>query len=331
MIMPFYAIFIAVQSTIAAVKRLNLKTKILHFCKKYVSTYVHHILILNYVLRNMNKLSKEKGNNIISFRNYRPKQFENCIESLWFVETFADEVNIVIPPNQFIDWIFLLHGKGYFHNDNFIEEVRLEGIMLKPVYLKLPPYIKALGVRLYGNGLYPFVPLKGKDLIDKNIAYCNPAQENLIRQITSAPDDESTIQATYQLLNNLYNDKREKESQLVKKFYLYMKMNEDCSDIRAFCDQTNTNYTSLNRSFTKILGITAKKFERLIKFRKAIKALINSPERLTDVVVDSGYFDQSHFIKEFKHYMDMSPSAYLNLLKSTPGHSIIAKIDLSVI
>jgi len=279
----------------------------------------------------MNKHSTEKGNSSISFRYYKPEQFDNCIESLWFVETFADEANIVIPPNQFIDWIFLLHGKGYFHNDSYIEDVRLEGIMQKPVYLKLPPYIKALGVRLYGNGLYPFVPLKGKDLIDKNIAYHNPARKHMIQQITTALDDESTIQATYEFLNNLYDDKREKESQLVKKFYVYMKLNEDCSDIQAFCDQTKTNYTSLNRSFTKILGITAKKFERLIKFRKAIKALINSPERLTDVVADSGYFDQSHFIKEFKHYMDMSPSAYLNLVKSTSGHSILAKIDLSVI
>lgn len=279
----------------------------------------------------MSTFSTDTDKNNLSFQHYKPEQFDNCIESLWFVETFADEANIVIPPNQFIDWIFLLHGKGYYHNDCYIEETRLEGIMLKPVYLKLPPYMKALGVRLYGNGLYPFVPLQGKDLINKNIAYKNSSQEHLIKKITSAPDDKSTIQATYQFLNHIYNDKREKESQLVKKFYLYMKLNEDCSDIRAFCDQTKTNYTSLNRSFTKILGITAKKFERLIKFRKAIKALINSPERLTDVVVDSGYFDQSHFIKEFKYYMDMSPSTYLNLVKSTPGHSILAKIDLSVI
>ncbi|WP_330097405.1 AraC family transcriptional regulator [Flagellimonas taeanensis] len=279
----------------------------------------------------MNELSIEVHAKHLSFRNYKPELFEDCIESLWIVETFAEEVDIVIPPNQFIDWIFLLNGKGYFHNESYITENRLEGIMLKPVYLKLPPYIKALGVRLYGNGLYPFVPLKGKDLINKNIAYANPDHKNLIREITAAPDSKSTISATYQFLKQIHSDNREKESRLVKEFYLYMKSNENCSDIRAFCDQTNTNYTSLNKSFSKILGITAKKFERLIKFRKAIKALINSPERLTDVVVDSGYFDQSHFIKEFKHYMDMSPSEYLNLLNSTSSHTIIKEIDLSVI
>ena len=279
----------------------------------------------------MNELSTEILTQLLSFRNYKSEQYTSCIESLWFVETFAEEVNIVIPPNQFIDWIFLLKGEGYFHNGSFLEETRLEGIMLKPVYLKLPPYIRALGVRLYGNGLYPFLPLQGKDLINKNISYTNPAHEYLIQAIKTASDDESTIKATYRFLDQLYSDKRDKESQLVKEFYFYMKSNENCSDIRAFCDQTNTNYTSLNRAFSKILGITAKKFERLIKFRKAIKALINSPERLTDVVVDSGYFDQSHFIKEFKYYMGMSPSAYLNLLKSTSGHTIIKEIDLSVI
>ena len=279
----------------------------------------------------MKELSTEIETQNLSFRNYKSEQFTSCIESFWFVETFAEEVNIVIPPNQFIDWIFLLNDKGYFHNGNFITESRLEGIMLKPVYLRLPPGIKALGVRLYGNGLYPFVPLKGKDLINKNIAYTNSAHENLIEEIKTASGDEAIIKATYQLLNHTYCAKREKETKLVKEFYSFLKANEDLSDIQTFCSLTKTNYTTLNRNFNKILGITAKKFERLIKFRKAVRALINSPERLTDVVVDSGYFDQSHFIKEFKHYMGMSPSEYLNLLKSTSGHATITQIDLSVI
>ncbi len=279
----------------------------------------------------MKELSTEIETQNLSFRNYKPEQFSNCIESFWFVETFAKEVNIVIPPNQFIDWIFLLNDKGYFHNGNFITESRLEGIMLKPVYLRLPPGIKALGVRLYGNGLYPFVPLKGKDLINKNIAYKNPAHEHLIHAIKTASDDEATIKAAYQLLNHTYCAKREKETKLVAKFYSFLKENEDLSDIQTFCNLTKTNYTTLNRSFNKLLGITAKKFERLIKFRKAVNALINSPERLTDVVVDSGYFDQSHFIKEFKYYMGMSPSEYLNLLDIKNEHQIIKGIDLSVI
>ncbi len=279
----------------------------------------------------MKELSTEIETQNLSFRNYKPEQFTGCIESFWFVETFSEEVNIVIPPNQFIDWIFLLNDKGYFHNGNFITESRLEGIMLKPVYLGLPPGIKALGVRLYGNGLYPFVPLKGKDLINKNIAYANSAHENLIEGIKTASGDDATIKATYQLLNHTYSANREKETKLVKEFYAFLKANEDLSDIQTFCNLTKTNYTTLNRNFSKILGITAKKFERLIKFRKAVKALINSPERLTDVVVDSGYFDQSHFIKEFKHYMGMSPSEYLNLLNKDGEYQVVKKIELSVI
>ncbi len=266
-----------------------------------------------------------------SFRNNKPEQFENCIESLWFVETYVAEVSLIIPPNQFVDWIFLLKGKGYSHNGSFVKETRLEGVMLKPVYLRLPPFTKALGVRLYGNGLYPFVPIKGKELLNKNIPYSDAVHDHFVQKIIQSPDDASTIKATYQFLNHIYSVEREKETRLVKEFYSFMKSNEDASDIQTFCRLTKTNYTTLNRNFNKIVGITAKKFERLIKFRKAVKSLINAPERLTDVVVDSGYFDQSHFIKEFQHYMGMSPSAFLNLLKSASGYTIISEIDLSVI
>ena len=71
------------------------------------------------------------------------------------------------------------------------------------------------------------------------------------------------------------------------------------------------------------------KFERLIKFRKALDQVINAPETLSSVGVGSGYFDQPHFIKEFKYFMDMSPSEYLGLLKQNNEHRILRTIDFA--
>lgn len=129
----------------------------------------------------------------------------------------------------------------------------------------------------------------------------------------------------------MYDQKRDEETRVLKEFYLNMKSGIDFKNIETFCRQTGTNYTSLNRAFGKILGISTKKFERLIKFRKTLDYLVNNPVKLSTVGIDSGYFDQSHFINEFKHYMNMSPSKYLSLLNKIEEHNIIRKIEFTLI
>ncbi len=264
-------------------------------------------------------------------RPYQPEQYADCIESIWFVETFSRGQTFVIPPNQFVDWIFLLGDQGYYHNGCYVETVRIEGIMEKPVYLKLLPFTKVMGIRMYGSGLFPFLPITGKEIVNKNISFFDQEHAALIQQIRRSPDDSSALASAYKLLNLLYNSERDEEARLVNEFYFYMKSSQNLPNINAFCRQTSTNYSSLNRAFSKMLGLTPKKFERLIKFRKAIKLLVSSPEKLTVVGAESGYFDQSHFIKEFKHYMNMSPSEYLNLLDLNEEHRVLKGLDLSVI
>ncbi len=66
---------------------------------------------------------------------------------------------------------------------------------------------------------------------------------------------------------------------------------------------------TLERQFIKILGIPPKQFIRLVRFQNAVERLkeISKFENLTDIAHNSGYFDQSHFIKDFKSLSGQSP------------------------
>ena len=69
---------------------------------------------------------------------------------------------------------------------------------------------------------------------------------------------------------------------------------------------------SLERKFATLLGQTPKQFIKLIRFQEVILDLSQTHNLdLTDYAYRNGYFDQSHFIKDFKSYTGYTPTEFL--------------------
>lgn len=66
---------------------------------------------------------------------------------------------------------------------------------------------------------------------------------------------------------------------------------------------------TLERQFLRQVGLTPKQFARIIQFQSTLERL-DEAENLTEVGLDSGFADQSHFIRVFKTYTGLSPSQY---------------------
>ena len=68
----------------------------------------------------------------------------------------------------------------------------------------------------------------------------------------------------------------------------------------------------LERHFHESIGLSPKHFARIVRFQNSLKILrSNTQSNLADVAFHSGYFDQSHFIREFKEFAGLSPANYL--------------------
>jgi AraC-like DNA-binding protein len=84
--------------------------------------------------------------------------------------------------------------------------------------------------------------------------------------------------------------------------------------IEHLADQVNVSRQFLSRQFSERIGISPKHFARIVRFNALHRFLASQPKtRLVDVTYNFGYFDQSHFIKDFIEFMGMSPSEYLVL------------------
>ncbi|HYP97219.1 MAG TPA: helix-turn-helix domain-containing protein [Polyangiaceae bacterium] len=66
----------------------------------------------------------------------------------------------------------------------------------------------------------------------------------------------------------------------------------------------------LERRFTARVGVSPKRFVTLRRFELAIAGATSAPS-LTVAALDAGYYDQSHFIRDFRRFAGTSPRKYL--------------------
>jgi AraC-like DNA-binding protein len=78
-----------------------------------------------------------------------------------------------------------------------------------------------------------------------------------------------------------------------------------------------TLYTSasvLERRFKQVIGTTPKKFASLVRLNKVIDEL-KTDKSLINICYDHDYFDQAHFINDFKRFTGLTPEEFRQRFK----------------
>ena len=64
--------------------------------------------------------------------------------------------------------------------------------------------------------------------------------------------------------------------------------------------------------FKKYIGLTPKWYQRILRFNDLLKQIQNKENiAWADIAYRCGYTDQSHFIKEFKHFSGFNPREFI--------------------
>ncbi|TDH18072.1 AraC family transcriptional regulator [Segetibacter sp. 3557_3] len=87
--------------------------------------------------------------------------------------------------------------------------------------------------------------------------------------------------------------------------------NNEFVSMKSLAYQTNMSQSKLERQFTEVVGVTPKMFSRFKRLHRSLCFLNSLPgDSLTKVAYQSGFYDQSHFIKEFKSFTLQTPSSF---------------------
>lgn len=95
--------------------------------------------------------------------------------------------------------------------------------------------------------------------------------------------------------------------------------------IAEIAEKLDYNLKTFQRHFTKHIGCSPIDYRRIIRFRNSIDAKLNAKElkSLTDITFENNYFDQSHFIKEFKRLTNHNPKKFFKSISQLDGEKII--------
>ncbi|UOE47429.1 helix-turn-helix domain-containing protein [Mucilaginibacter sp. SMC90] len=93
-----------------------------------------------------------------------------------------------------------------------------------------------------------------------------------------------------------------------------LRINAACGSVKMIQLATalNISQDAFEKRFRKVVGSTPKQYASIVRMRSLIDRW-PANAALTEVALEAGFFDQSHFIKEFRKFTGMTPSAFFRI------------------
>ncbi len=84
------------------------------------------------------------------------------------------------------------------------------------------------------------------------------------------------------------------------------------TDVKALAETVSLSQRQFERQFKANVGFSPKSFSRIVRFNSLLSDYAHNDVSLTEMAYDFGYYDQSHFIHDFKKFSGYSPKTYFS-------------------
>ncbi|MEO7767494.1 MAG: helix-turn-helix transcriptional regulator [Ferruginibacter sp.] len=193
------------------------------------------------------------------------------------------------------------------------------GQTIHPIELKIEGCYDLIVFQLYPFVVKDLFGLNTKDLNENCFDLLQLKQygvEKAIRQMKKNVDLQKRISIISAFLFSIFQLKKERiDYKIQQSIQLIIKTNGQLS-VKQLRQQLSIGERTFERRFVAQVGISPKQFSKIIKFQLSLNQLKdNSYSKLTDVVYDNGFADQSHFIRVFKSYTRKTPKKFNSSLQ----------------
>lgn len=256
----------------------------------------------------------------MNYQTFQPaSDLASVIKCYWTLEVpaGADAEKQRILPDGCLEMIFILGDdvKRFTSETEFIIQPRamVLGQITEPYFIQPTGYVNSFAIRFYPYGFANFVTVPLNSLANKETPLQLLFAEglSLAEKITSAPDTLQRISIIEEFLLDKLNEKSTIDS-IVKSTIDTMLSTRGNSHISSMLKDDLSKRRQLERKFTTQIGISPKQLSKIIRLQSTLKMLLNrQSESLTDIAYESEYYDQAHFIKDFKEFTGITPKEFL--------------------
>lgn len=110
------------------------------------------------------------------------------------------------------------------------------------------------------------------------------------------------------------NETRLKKVSIVQAINQQLLFNDQQLDLPALAKHSGLSERYIQKLYLSNIGISPAAFTSVIRFNKSLQLVLNTSQSLTEIAYDCGYYDQAHFIKEFRKFTGITPSVSRNSL-----------------
>jgi AraC-like DNA-binding protein len=250
---------------------------------------------------------------------------KNYIKFFWELRVDHLELHHKLIPQRNINLRFNLsdtpHILSIDGNEHILESTYFSGLHdhFINTYLKLTGEVHTLGICFFPQGFYPFMKIPvvefKNQVLGTNEVGCKYFDLLSIR-LREAPDIASRLSILESELVQILVSCHEYD-ELFQKIFIKLRNCENSMQISAFCAHNGISLRNFERMFNKYVGVPANTYSKLNRFHTSMNQLIGKDfSKLSDLAYDHGYFDQMHFIRDFKRFAGDTPRSFVNQNKS---------------
>lgn len=200
--------------------------------------------------------------------------------------------------------------------DDFVTNPSIElwGQIIRPLPIKSIGPHTMLGIRFFPHAAAYFLNEK-VDLFNNQVAGFSehlPAADLLHEKLleTTAWNKRIELIEDFLLHRLAVSEKRLGRAAIVNAIMNEIRRTDFFDNIENVASRYGITSRYLQKLFLQYTGLTPKLYSKINRFQNSLRLITQSNASLTSIAYDCGYFDQSHFIREFKSFTGVTPSGY---------------------
>ncbi len=256
----------------------------------------------------------------MNYQTYEPhtdlSYFVKCYWTLEAEQSSASEKQRIVPDGC-MEMIFHYGDlyKQYLNNHSCVVQPRcfVFGQITTPLDIEPTGTTGIFAVRFHPDGFLPFAKRPLKEMENKAVAISElfgengDALSNCIVKSISVKERIHIIETF--LLHHLQS--QQAFDQLARASIEALLQSKGQVNVEVLAEQLNVNRRQLERRFSSLIGMSPKQLSKIIRLQSAFQLMTQKQyTSLTALAYETGYFDQAHFIKDFKEFTGVSPKDF---------------------
>ncbi|MFZ1808946.1 MAG: helix-turn-helix domain-containing protein [Cyclobacteriaceae bacterium] len=273
----------------------------------------------------------------MDYQTYNPHpDLRTIVKCYWTLE-IPEQPDIqkqLILPDGCVDMCFILGDdiKRYTSANKFIIQPRqmLLGQITEQFYIEPTGYVNTFAIRFYPYGFANFIDLPLNELGNKETPLNQLFGDEIARQLDQEIIQAKTVNERIDIIESfLFGRLSDKViiDNIVKSTIDAMFLSNGSRPLNAILKDYSQKRRQLERNFKKQIGLSPKQLSKAIRLQATLQLLLNQTTgTLTNIAYENEYYDQPHFIKDFKEFTGITPKEFLTDDKMTLS-SLLYKKD----